>query len=328
MDRPTSLLLTVSVGNKSTDWPRKRLKMGINLEEAAQALIQGAAESQTPQPAQPEPQPLPPAADMTRPATKRQREEEPQSSDAGAKDGYVHAPDCPIHAGRSVWCTDGRGGFHQLDRDQKNYYYENCNSRPGRGLYGGSCGRRKDPMHDGPAKRCGSALARKQMGIKTCFIEGQRGSRQVSVVTDPNHLAQLAESCCKPQCARCGYGLWEDEKPELVQCPTCGELFCDVQCSRRWPCPHLADLGDVSCQVTRGEVMNGLGCQCECCARLLPPYCDECDALDCCDNWRSMYGFARQEWCSLPNGGGGLDQSSMKPIGERGSSWWCHSKLC
>ena len=46
MDRANSLLLTVSVGASSKDWPRKRLNKDVDLEAAAAQLIRAATSPQ------------------------------------------------------------------------------------------------------------------------------------------------------------------------------------------------------------------------------------------------------------------------------------------
>ena len=46
MDRANSLLLTVSVGASSKDWPRKRLNKDVDLEAAAAQLIVAATSPQ------------------------------------------------------------------------------------------------------------------------------------------------------------------------------------------------------------------------------------------------------------------------------------------
>ena len=124
---------------------------------------------------------------------------------------------------------------------------------------------------------------------QSCFLKLAR-SEHVPIVRDPSVLADLAAQ--GPPLGGSCHACRRDEGcgiDKLWTCPECGEQFCDMQCSRRGPCPHLeVTLGawEVSCM----EVLSGEGCTCSCCQSLLPPFCNVCQDMDCCDMWRSMYG--------------------------------------
>ena len=111
-------------------------------------------------------------------------------------------------------------------------------------------------------------------------------------------LAWIHRCCREGSCSACGeFGRMDDTAPvppqvSVAACEGCGELLCDVACTRRTKCPHIEHTVDEA--LANAEALCGLGCQCECCRARLPPACDICDSSPCVCNayskWQAMYG--------------------------------------